>query len=81
MPKLSRTARRRLSLAILLVGLPAYVVFAVEIAGRLGRLPAPLEFAVYAILGVAWILPFKAVFRGIGRAEEEGAERRGGDAP
>ena len=81
MPKLSRTARRRLSLAILLVGLPAYVVLAVEIAGRLGRLPAALEFAVYAILGVAWILPFKAVFRGIGRAEEEGAERRGGDAP
>jgi len=67
---LSWRARRRWSLVLLLVWLPAYVVAAVTVMSWLGR-PGPLvELLVYVLLGLLWALPFRAVFRGIGRAEE-----------
>ena len=68
---LSYKARKRLSLLILLVGMPAYVVLAVTIMNRLPRLPLWAEVPVYLALGVAWILPFKAVFKGIGQPDPD----------
>jgi len=68
---LSYKARRRWSLVILLIGLPVYVVVAVTVMNALGRPPIWLELLVYVLLGVAWALPFKFVFKGIGRADPD----------
>ena len=77
---LSHKARRRWSLVILLIGLPAYVVAAVTILNWLGRPPIWLELLIYVVLGIVWALPFKAVFRGVGRADPEAPEERSRDA-
>ena len=68
---LSYQTRRRLSLLILLVGMPAYVVVAITLVGMLDRPPFLLELALYVGLGVIWALPFRAVFRGIGQPDPE----------
>lgn len=64
-------ARKRWSLVILLIGLPLYIVVAVTLMnwldGRFGRMPILVEFAVYVVLGILWILPFRRVFSGIGK--------------
>ena len=65
--------RKRLSLLILVVGLPLYIVAAVTLVNwmdaRFGRQPILVEVAVYVGLGILWILPFKRIFSGIGRSE------------
>ena len=63
--------RRRLSLLILAVGLPLYVVLAVSLVNMVPRLPLALELPAYVFLGVAWALPFRFVFRGIGRKDPD----------
>ena len=68
---LSYKARRRWSLVILLVLLPAYIVAAVTIMNWLDRPPLWFEFFVYVVLGLLWALPFRAVFRGIGKADPD----------
>jgi Protein of unknown function (DUF2842) len=71
--------RRRLSLLILLVGVPLYIVVAVSIVGLFDRPSFWLELCVYIGLGVVWALPFKAVFRGIG--QEDPAAQSPDNAP
>ena len=66
---LSYKTRRRLSLLILLVGMPAYVVVAITLVGMLDRPPFLLELALYVGLGIVWVLPFRAVFRGVGQPD------------
>ena len=68
---LSYKARRRWSLVILLVGMPLYVVLVVSLMNWLGDLPFIVELIAYVILGVLWIFPFKAVFRGVGKADPD----------
>lgn len=68
---LSYRTRRRLSLLILLVGLPLYVVAAVTIVNRLERPAIWIEFLVYVGLGFLWALPFRFVFRGVGQPDPE----------
>ena len=68
---LSYKARRRWSLVILLVWVPLYVVACVTVMGWLGRPLFLVELAVYVVLGLIWALPFRAIFRGIGRADPE----------
>lgn len=68
---LSYKARRRWSLVILLIGLPVYIVVCVTILNALPRLPVLVEFGVYILLGVLWVLPFKFVFRGIGKEDPD----------
>ena len=68
---LSYKARRRWSLVILLVGMPLYIVVAVTLVNALGRPPFVVELLVYVVLGIVWILPFKAVFRGVGKADPD----------
>ncbi|QIE54313.1 DUF2842 domain-containing protein [Pikeienuella piscinae] len=68
---LSYRARRRLSLLLLLVWLPLYVVVAVTVMNLLGRPAFWIELLIYISLGVLWALPFRAVFRGVGKAEPE----------
>lgn len=76
-PRLSWRARRILSLFLLLVWMPLYVVAAVTLTGWIGEMPVLVEAAVYAGLGLLWALPFRPVFRGISREDPDGAKRDG----
>ncbi len=73
-PKLSHKARRRWSLVILLIGLPVYIVAVVTVLNLIGHPPFLVELLVYVVLGVAWILPFKFVFQGVGQADPDNDE-------
>lgn len=68
---LSYKTRRRLSLLILLVGLPAYIAAALYVVSLFDRPSIWVEFAVYVGLGILWALPFKAVFRGVGQPDPD----------
>ena len=68
---LSYKARRRLSLLILLVGLPLYIVVALNVIALFDRPSILVEVIVYVSLGVLWALPFKYVFRGVGQADPD----------
>ncbi len=68
---ISHRTRRRLSLLVLLVGLPVYVVAAVSLVGLFDRPGILLELLIYVGLGVLWALPLRFVFRGVGRTETE----------
>ena len=68
---LSYKARRRLSLLILLVGLPLYIVVAVNVIAFFDRPSILVEVLVYVSLGVLWAFPFKYVFRGVGQADPD----------
>lgn len=64
--------RRRLSILLLLVWLPLYMVVAVTVMTTIERPPLAIELLIYAVLGIAWALPFRSVFRGVGQADPEG---------
>ena len=68
---LSYKTRKRLSLLILLVGLPLYLIVAVKLVSLFERPSLLLELAIYVALGFVWALPFKAVFRGVGQPDPE----------
>ena len=68
---LSYKVRRRLSLLILLVGLPLYIVVAVNVIALFDRPSILVEVIVYVSLGVLWAFPFKYVFRGVGQADPD----------
>ncbi|MCE8510352.1 DUF2842 domain-containing protein [Ruegeria pomeroyi] len=72
---LSHKARRRWSLVVLLVALPLYIVVAVTLTdwlrARFDGLPVLVELVIFVGLGILWILPFKAVFRGVGQADPD----------
>ena len=63
--------RRRLALLILVIGLPAYVVVAISVIALFDRPSIWVEFAVYGVLGIIWALPFRAIFRGVGREDPD----------
>ncbi|MDK2775715.1 MAG: DUF2842 domain-containing protein [Tabrizicola sp.] len=77
---LSYKARRRWALVILLIGLPLYVVAAVNLIDLFGRPSILVELAVYVGLGFLWALPFRFVFRGIGQ-EDPDANKPDGQGP
>ena len=59
--------RKRLALLILLVGLPIYIVVAITMLNYLERPGILVELGVYIVLGILWALPFKFIFRGVGK--------------
>ena len=61
--------RRRLALMILIVWLPVYVVLAVTVINMFDRPSVFVEFLTYVGVGIAWALPFRSIFRGVGRDE------------
>ncbi len=71
---LSYKARRRMSLLVLLIGLPLYVVVAVNLVSWIDRPSILVELAVYVGLGVLWILPLRPIFLGVGQPDPEAAE-------
>lgn len=68
---LSYKSRKRWSLLILLIGLPIYIVLAITLVSLFDRPSILVELAIYVGLGVLWIMPFKAVFKGIGQADPD----------
>ena len=68
---LSYKARRRWSLIILVIGLPLYAGLVVNLIAILPALPKVLELIMYVFLGIAWIVPLKYVFQGIGQADPD----------
>jgi hypothetical protein len=76
---LSYKTRRRLSLLILLVGLPAYIVIAVTIVNMLDRPSIWVELLVYVGLGFLWMMPLRRVFLGVGQADPDAKGPEGDD--
>ncbi|SEW22398.1 Protein of unknown function [Cognatiyoonia koreensis] len=64
-------ARRRWSLFILVVGLPAYIVLVVTLMSNTTEWPRAVQFVLYVVLGVAWVFPLKFVFKGIGQSDPD----------
>lgn len=69
--QLSYKARRRWSLIILILGIPLYIVAAVNVIDLFERPSIWVEFAVYLGLGVAWAIPLKFIFIGVGQADPD----------
>lgn len=66
-------ARKRLSIFVLVVGLPIYIILAVTIMSAMMtqevRFPMLVELLVYIALGIGWAFPLKWVFKGIGQPD------------
>ncbi|WP_316015264.1 DUF2842 domain-containing protein [Roseobacter sp. HKCCA0434] len=75
---MSWKARRRWSILILVVGLPVYILVAWVVMSLIPRPPILVELLIYAALGIVWALPFKAIFKGVGKADPDAAPE---DAP
>lgn len=68
---LSYKARKRWSLVILLIGLPLYIAAALFVVSLFDRPPFWLELIVYVALGFLWMMPFRSVFLGVGKADPD----------
>lgn len=77
---LSHKTRKRLSLLLLVVWLPLYIVAAVSIVNALDRPSIVVELLVYVVLGFLWALPFKFIFKGVGQPDPD-APRPPEDTP
>ncbi|MCK0096274.1 DUF2842 domain-containing protein [Yoonia sp. F2084L] len=68
-------ARKRLSIFVLVVGLPIYIIIAATIMSSMMtqevRFPLIVEFFIYVALGIGWAFPLKWVFKGIGQPDPD----------
>ena len=67
---MSYKLKRRLSLFILIVGLPIYIILIVNLISSFDRPNFLVELLIYLLSGIVWALPLRSVFRGVGQAEE-----------
>ncbi len=72
---LSYRRRRTLSLLVLLVGLPLYIAAALYVVSLFERPGVLVELLVYVVLGILWALPFRAIFRGVGKADPDAEDQ------
>jgi hypothetical protein len=63
--------RRFLSAMVLLVGLPLYIIAAMYVISLFERPPFLLELLIYIALGIVWALPFRKLFRGVGKPDPD----------
>ena len=78
---LSYKAKRRWSLFILVIALPAYIVAAVTLMSGFRswfgfQPPILLELGIYIALGVVWAIPLRRVFLGVGQADPDAPDDR-----
>ena len=59
--------KRFLTILVLLLWLPFYIVLVLNILALFERPSLVVELLVYVIAGVLWALPFKALFKGVGQ--------------
>ena len=71
--------RRFLSAMVLLVGLPLYIIAAMYLISLFDRPPFLLELLIYIALGILWALPFRKLFRGVGRPNPDASNTGSGD--
>lgn len=69
---LSYKARRRWSLFVLLIGLPAYIIAIIWLISLFDQPSFWIELVIYVGSGVIWAFPLKAVFKGVGQADPDG---------
>jgi hypothetical protein len=72
--------RRRWALVVLLAGLPLYVALAVSLVALFERPGIVVELAIYIGLGLAWALPLRFIFRGVGRPDPDAPRQTDPDA-
>lgn len=75
---LSYKVRRRWSLLILLIGMPVYIIIVANLVALLPELSKIVEFFMYVVLGIVWIIPVKFIFMGIGQEEPDARNEKGG---
>ena len=63
--------RKRLSLLILMFGLPLYIIAAVNVVALFNRPSVLVELLIYVGLGIIWEIPLKFVFKGIGQPDPD----------
>jgi len=63
--------RKRLSLLILMFGLPLYIIAAVNVVALFDRPSVLVELLIYVGLGIIWAIPLKFVFKGIGQPDPD----------
>ncbi|MCK0167781.1 DUF2842 domain-containing protein [Jannaschia sp. S6380] len=72
---LRHKTRKRLSLLILVIGLPLYIIVVVGAMGliydRFGQPPLLVELLIYVVLGVVAFLPLKPIFLGTSREDPD----------
>ncbi len=68
---LSYKTRKRLSILVLVVGLPLYILVAVKVVSLFDRPPILVELLVYVVLGFLWMIPLRKVFLGVGKPDPE----------
>ena len=73
--QMSYRARKRWAIVVLMVGLPVYIVLAMNLVVLFDRPSVLVEAAIYLVLGILWALPLKALFRGIGREDPDAPPR------
>lgn len=71
---LSYKTRKRLSLLIILVGLPLYIVVAIKVISLFDRPSILVELGVYIALGFLWVFPLKPIFKGVGAPDPDAPE-------
>ena len=59
---------------MLLVGLPIYIIFAINLVALFERPSILVELLIYLGLGIIWAFPFKFIFKGIGQADPDQTE-------
>jgi len=69
MSGLSYRARRIWSIIVLVVGLPLYIIVAVNVVEMFERPSFLVELLIFVALGIIWMLPLRFVFLGVGRAD------------
>lgn len=79
MKELSYKARRRWSLVVLLVWLPAYVILIVPLLAMIVDWNIWLRVVIYILAAFVWVVPFRFVFRGVGRADPDAEDGSSGD--
>ena len=68
---MSYKLKRLLSLLVLVVGLPVYIILIVNLIASFDRPNFIVELFIYLLSGIVWAFPLKSVFRGVGQAEED----------
>lgn len=63
--------RKRLSILVLVVGLPIYIMVAVKLVSLFERPSILVELAIYIGLGFLWIMPLKKLFLGVGKPDPD----------
>tara|TARA_B100000768_G_scaffold144495_1_gene137061 strand:- start:315 stop:533 length:219 start_codon:yes stop_codon:yes gene_type:complete len=66
---MSYRLRRILSVFVLLIALPIYVVIVISVMALFERPPLIIELLIYLALGVVWAFPLKSVFMGVGQED------------